>query len=135
MTAWVVELLRDAPVERGADGAEEEEDDDDEAWTVKGVVKTCLLARTPACVPCCSPSSAETPTHAFLASARSALALVDALLASRTSSSDTGEAAAAAAEALSARIAPLVQLARASLADSGFVRPSLLSLLLLLVHR
>ncbi|GJN94484.1 hypothetical protein Rhopal_007564-T1 [Rhodotorula paludigena] len=98
VTAWVVELLKDAPLERDVEG-EEEEDDDDEAWTVKGVVKTCLLARTPA-----------------------ALALIDALLASRTSasSSDTEGAAAAAAEALSARIAPLVQLARASLADSGF---------------
>ncbi|GAA6006732.1 rRNA-processing protein LAS1 [Rhodotorula paludigena] len=99
VTAWVVELLKDAPLERDVEG-EEEEEDDDEACTVKGVVKTCLLARTPA-----------------------ALALVDALLASRTSASSSDTEGAAASEALSARVAPLVQLARASLADSGFTQP------------
>lgn len=49
--AWVVELLRDAPVSPDDEGeGDEEAGSGPTTTTLKGVVKTCLVARTPACV-------------------------------------------------------------------------------------
>ncbi|BGP51858.1 rRNA-processing protein las1 [Rhodotorula kratochvilovae] len=92
VAAWLVELLKDAPVEPTA-GVEDDDDDEAEVGnSVTSVVKACLLART-----------------------GPALTLLDALLASRTD----GEGADPAAQALKARTAPLVQLARAQVQTNG----------------
>ncbi|GAA6048588.1 hypothetical protein JCM3770_002043 [Rhodotorula araucariae] len=109
VVAWLVELLRDAPIEPAPGALDDEDEDEDVSASITSVVKACLLART-----------------------GPALALMDTLLASRTAEGNgVGEpvpAAAAAALALQARIAPLVHLARAQLAASSpnggdFARP------------
>ncbi|GAA6054978.1 Protein LAS1 [Rhodotorula toruloides] len=88
VSAWVGDLLRDAPVSLDSD---EDEDGGEEGGGVslKGVVKSCLIARTPA-----------------------ALGLIDSLLASRLQSPSPSLAEDPALKDLIDRTTPLLALAR-----------------------
>lgn len=50
VSAWAGELVKDAPVSLEPEGEEEEGEGGEGGVSLKGVIKSCLLARTPACV-------------------------------------------------------------------------------------
>ncbi|CDR46478.1 RHTO0S12e04962g1_1 [Rhodotorula toruloides] len=87
VSAWAGELVKDAPVSLEPEGEEEEGEGGEGGVSLKGVIKSCLLARTPA-----------------------ALGLIDSLFASRSQSPSAAEDAAL--KDLIDRTTPLLALAR-----------------------
>uniref|UniRef100_A0A0K3CQ92 BY PROTMAP: gi/342319042/gb/EGU10994.1/ amino acid transporter [Rhodotorula glutinis ATCC 204091] n=1 Tax=Rhodotorula toruloides TaxID=5286 RepID=A0A0K3CQ92_RHOTO len=111
VSAWVGDLLRDAPVSLDSD---EDEDGGEEGGGVslKGVVKSCLIARTPACVALPLSFSHGSRSQLTKLVGGSALGLIDSLLASRLQSPSPSLAEDPALKDLIDRTTPLLALAR-----------------------